>query len=113
SMKATESNATRLKAIKSAPLAIALGLFVLAGGTSQATANPFAKFTGTWAGNGVITVQDGTSERIRCRARFAKGQSIQDLVMSLRCASDSYKMELQSEITYDRGRISGSWNEAS
>jgi hypothetical protein len=33
------------------------------------------------------------------------------LSLSLRCASDSYKFELASDVTYDGGAISGSWNE--
>jgi hypothetical protein len=31
--------------------------------------------------------------------------------MGLRCASDSYKFELQSDIKAEGGNISGSWNE--
>jgi hypothetical protein len=31
--------------------------------------------------------------------------------LSLRCASDSYKFELASDLSSDGGNISGSWNE--
>ena len=38
-------------------------------------------------------------------------QAAMHSTLSLRCASDSYKFELASDITSDGGNISGSWNE--
>jgi len=68
-------------------------------------------FAGTWSGNGKITVKDGTSERIRCRStNSAKGNA---LALSMRCASDSYKFDLASDIAAEGATISGSWNETS
>jgi hypothetical protein len=93
--------------------AAALGILACTGEASQAADGPFANFAGNWSGNGTITVQNGSRERIRCRGRYAVGDDNSKLSLSLRCASDSYKVELQSDISYDRGIISGSWNEAS
>ncbi len=54
-------------------------------------------------------MQNGSSERIRCRSsNTASGNGAEP---DLRCASDSYKFELASDITSDGGNISGSWNE--
>src|SRR4051794_23094240 len=76
---------------------------------AKAADGPLSHFAGTWSGAGKITVKDGSSERIRCRSsNTSKGNS---LVLSLRCASDSYKFELASDIAYEAGNISGSWNE--
>jgi hypothetical protein len=36
-----------------------------------------------------------------------------NLQQSLRCASDSYRFELGSNVNYAAGRISGTWTEAS
>jgi hypothetical protein len=74
---------------------------------------PFANFTGSWSGSGTITVQDGSRERIRCRGTYRAGDTGSTLSLSLRCASDSYKFELESDISYDGGIVSGNWNEAS
>jgi hypothetical protein len=93
---------------KLSALAIVAGLLGLTIQTSNA-ADPLAHFAGAWSGNGKITVQNGSSERIRCRATNTSSGNA--LALSLRCASDSYKFELASDITYDGGNISGSWNE--
>ena len=92
-------------------LAITASLFGFAPQSAQAADGPLAHFAGTWSGNGKITVKDGTSERIRCRStNTAKGNS---LALSLRCASDSYKFDLGSDIAAEGANISGSWNETS
>ena len=72
---------------------------------------PFAGFEGNWSGTGTVSLSDGSKERIRCRASYQVGGGGNSLRQTLRCASDSYKFELQSDITYDGGNISGSWNE--
>ena len=97
--------------IKAGAMAAGLGLCILVHDASQAAENPFAQFTGSWSGQGRITVQNGSSERIRCRGTYRAGESGMRLSIGLRCASDSYKFELASDVTYDGGNISGSWNE--
>jgi hypothetical protein len=86
--------------------AVALGLMTIA---DVASAQDFRQFLGNWSGSGTITVRDGARERLRCRGSFTGAGS--GLTMNLRCASDSYKFELQSDIQSDGGNISGSWNE--
>jgi hypothetical protein len=93
-----------------AALAITANLLGFTQQSAQA-ADALAHFAGTWSGNGKITVQNGTSERIRCRStNTAKGNS---LALSMRCASDSYKFDLASDIAAEGANISGSWNETS
>jgi hypothetical protein len=76
----------------------------------HAQSRPFAGFDGAWSGNGTISLSDGSTERIRCRADYkVAGNGLQQ---SLRCASDSYKFDLSSAVTSDGDRISGTWNEA-
>ena len=100
-----------MNARKFAALAITAGLFGFTAQTAQAADGPLAHFAGTWSGNGKITVQNGTSERIRCRSsNTASGNA---LALSMRCASDSYKFDLASDIAADGASISGSWNETS
>lgn len=93
-----------------AALAIMAGLFFVTE-APRAAENPFAGMSGNWSGNGKITVDNGSSERIRCRGTYKTAGN--GLALSLRCASDSYKFELGSDITSDGGNLSGSWNEAS
>ena len=96
---------------KTAVLAITLGLLSLSVEAPRAADNPFSHFAGNWSGTGTITVQGGSRERIRCRGQYTAAPRGSSLTMGLRCAGDSYKFELQSDITYDGGNISGTWNE--
>jgi hypothetical protein len=91
-----------------AAIAVAAGLF-FAADTPRAAENLFLQFSGNWSGSGKIVAQNGSNERIRCRStNKAEGNS---LALALRCASDSYKFELSSDISSDGGNLSGSWNE--
>jgi hypothetical protein len=97
--------------IKAAALGAALMLSVPAGNAQSS--NPFAGFNGAWSGAGTVSLSDGTTERIRCKADYKVDGGGQNLKQSLRCASDSYKIDLSSDVTSQGGRISGNWSEAS
>src|SRR6202171_4948948 len=98
------------QAIKAAGIGAALLLSVQA---SHAQSGPFAGFDGSWAGNGTVSLSDGTTERIRCKADYKVDGSGLGLKQSLHCASDSYKFDLSSDVTSQGDRISGYWSEAS
>jgi hypothetical protein len=97
-----------MRARRFAIAAIAAGL--LAATTAIGAADPFSAFAGNWAGSGTIEVNNA-KERIRCRS--TNTESGNSLKLTLRCASDSYRFELQSDISYEGGNISGSWSETS
>ena len=72
---------------------------------------PFAALSGTWVGGGLVTLDDGSKERIRCRASYAvSGPSMN---MALTCASDAYKFNLNASVIDRGGMISGKWTESS
>jgi hypothetical protein len=99
------------QSIKVAGVGAALMMSVSAG---NAQSGPFAGFDGTWSGNGTVSLSDGSTERIRCRATYKVDGSGSGLQQSLRCASDSYKFDLSSNVTTQGpDRIIGTWNEAS
>ena len=79
--------------------------------TVQAATGPFAALAGAWSGGGTITTSDGAKERIRCRAVYNVGSSGANVDLRLRCASDSYNFELQSNASYSNGAVTGTWNE--
>ena len=80
---------------------------------SHAQSGPFAGMAGVWAGSGTITLDDGSSERIRCRATYAVGAGGNGLNQSLTCASDSYRFNLSSNVVARGGVLSGTWSETS
>ena len=86
---------------------------MLSASAGYAQAGPFAGFEGAWSGNGTVALSDGTTERIRCKADYKVNGTGLGLKQSLRCASDSYKFELSSDVTSQGDRISGNWSEAS
>jgi hypothetical protein len=79
---------------------------------SFAQAGPFDGLRGSWAGGGTISLSDGSTERIRCRASYTVAGSGSELRQSLRCASDSYKFDLSSNVVSVGGNVSGTWSES-
>jgi hypothetical protein len=98
------------QAIKAAGVGAALLLSVSLG---HAQSGPFAGFDGAWSGSGTVSLSDGTTEHIRCKADYKVNGTGLGLKQSLHCASDSYKFDLTSDVTSQGDRISGNWSEAS
>jgi hypothetical protein len=82
-------------------------------GTATAQSSPFHGLSGTWSGSGTVSLSDGSTERLRCRANYTTSAGDAMLQQTLRCASDGYKFELSGSAVNSRGDISGSWSEAS
>lgn len=99
------------QALKTVGVGAALMVSVSAGYAQPS--GPFAGFSGAWSGTGTVALSDGTTERIRCKADYKVDGTGKALKQSLRCASDSYKIDLSSDVTSSGGRISGNWSEAS
>jgi hypothetical protein len=90
--------------------AFAIGLCLLAPPVYAQSA-PFSGMAGAWSGDGRIDLQAGTSEPIRCRATYAVGGDGSTLQQQLRCASESYRFEVSSNVQSRAGSLSGSWSE--
>jgi hypothetical protein len=91
--------------------AVAFLLAGLAAPASHAQSGPFAGLAGNWSGGGTVTLDDGSSERIRCRATYrVVGPNME---MTLTCASDAYKFALQASVVDQGGNVSGTWTETS
>jgi hypothetical protein len=85
----------------------------LSGSASYAQSGPFTGMAGSWSGGGSVTLDDGSTERIRCRASYAVGAGGNGLNQNLLCASDSYKFDLRSNVIAEGGSLSGTWSESS
>ena len=77
----------------------------------HAQSGPFAGMAGTWRGGGTVSLDDGSTERIRCRATYAVSGRNMDLTLT--CASDAYRFELQGQVVAEGPAISGTWSESS
>lgn len=92
--------------------AVAFFVASLAAPASYAqSGGPYAGMAGKWSGAGTVTLDDGSSERIRCRAVYEVAGVRME--MSLTCASDAYKFNLSASVVDQAGAIVGSWSEAS
>ncbi len=99
---------TRRSIIAAATLFVA----ALSGTAGHADTGPFAGMAGNWSGGGTVTLDDGSSERLRCRASYAVGAGGNGLNLNLICASDSYKFDLKGNVIAERGVLSGTWSES-
>jgi hypothetical protein len=92
---------------------IAAALFAgsILGSAGHAQSGPFAGMAGSWAGGGTVSLDDGSRERIRCRAVYSVAGPNMD--MTLTCASDAYKFNLQASVVSQAGVLSGTWTESS
>src|SRR5262245_6142522 len=97
----------------SVALAAAAGLLALVSGGApvEASNSPFTALNGSWAGSGTITLSTGAREKIRCLAKYDVKGSGDNLDLRLRCAGDSFKFELQSNVAHSNGTVTGNWAE--
>jgi hypothetical protein len=93
--------------------AVTLLVASVASSASYAQSGPFAGMAGNWSGGGSVALDDGSSERIRCRASYAVGAGGAGLNLTLTCASDSYKFALTANVVSEGGALSGTWSESS
>jgi hypothetical protein len=74
---------------------------------------PFIGLSGHWSGGGTITMTNGATERIRCKGAYTVDATGKTLQQTLRCASESYRVEISSNVVSKGGSLSGSWAETS
>ena len=99
------------RAIAAAGLGAVLKLSAVA--AQAQSSGPFAGFDGAWSGSGTVSLSDGSTEHIRCKANYRVNPNGLNLKQTLDCASDSYKFDLVSDVTSSGDRISGNWSEKS
>ena len=93
-------------------IALATGLFLLpvSAPAQQHEGGAFSRFAGNWSGEGTVKTSAG-NERIRCKAHYDVTSDGTSLEQTLVCASDSYKLEVRSNVAAMGTRFAGKWNE--
>jgi hypothetical protein len=105
-----KSRVLKSRVLCSVAAAAVAGVLFFGGDDAWSQAGPFSALGGSWSGSGTIKKSSGGSERIRCRSSFQP--SGVNLSLQIRCASDSYNIDLSASVAYQGGSISGSWQEA-
>jgi len=108
-LSSLKSIASRLK---KAVLASGLLLISAQGHAAPGSEGPFLGLSGYWSGPGTITMTNGATEWIRCKAAYTVNATGKAVQQTLRCASDSYRFEISSNVISEGGSLSGSWAEA-
>jgi hypothetical protein len=98
--------------LRQALIAAAILLVPAQAGADPRLGGPFAGMSGHWSGGGTITMANGASERIRCRAANSVNASGTAIQQTLRCASQSYRLDISSNVLSEGGSVSGNWAEA-
>lgn len=79
----------------------------------RAQSGPFAGLAGRWNGGGTVTLDDGSSEHIRCQATYEVVGGPQ-MNLTLTCASEAYKFNLDGHVVAGaNGAVEGTWHETS
>jgi hypothetical protein len=82
-------------------------------GIGQAAAGEaFKRLEGQWRGKGTIEFSNKSKETLHCRAAYDVLQSGTNLQLAIRCASDSYRIDLLGNANEANGKVTGSWSEA-
>jgi hypothetical protein len=58
-------------------------------------------------------MRDGVTENVKCRVTYVVAEHARQVRQTIRCASESGSVEVQSTVMYASGTLSGSWKELS
>jgi hypothetical protein len=100
------------RAAFAALMAMSQALGALAPATAE-DASPFEKISGRWVGDGRLGTRDGKSERVKCRVTYILAEQGSQVRQTIRCASESGSVEVQSTVSHASGTLTGSWKELS
>ena len=93
-------------------LGVASAILLWPGIGMSETGGPFVAFVGSWRGSGQATIKDGHHERrSRNIAAFRAPQRAWSATISLVCASDSYRFNVESYVEAQGQNIHGHWEE--
>ncbi|MCB1528257.1 MAG: hypothetical protein KDJ45_11200 [Hyphomicrobiaceae bacterium] len=67
--------------------------------------------SGWWSGTGYIGFHGGQRETVQCRATYRQGEEAGSSTQSVRCATASGRVEIESHIIPDGEEIRGTWRE--
>ncbi|MBZ0218008.1 MAG: hypothetical protein K8F25_15735 [Fimbriimonadaceae bacterium] len=90
-------------------LLIAMIVFLGVNQSESHAATPFDTLRGAWRGSGKMNLRSGSAERLVCTAYYTGGGSRLDLL--IRCAGETTKIEMLSNLTSSGSRLKGSWEE--
>jgi hypothetical protein len=99
---------TRIRFAVVSAAALAMAAVVLPAHADDST---FQALDGAWSGSGSVRLENGKSERLKCKGYYnAKGDG-STLGMAINCGNASFKINMRANLRNAGGSISGTWEE--
>jgi hypothetical protein len=73
--------------------------------------SPLETLAGRWVGEGRLGVKGNPTEKVKCRVTYIYEKADDRLKQSIRCASASGNVDVQSSVTRAAGKLTGTWQE--
>ncbi|MFV0367797.1 MAG: hypothetical protein ACK5KM_05005 [Hyphomicrobiaceae bacterium] len=70
-----------------------------------------SSFSGWWSGTGYLGFQGGERETVQCRATYREDKEAGSFAQSVRCATASGTVDIESTIIPDGDGLRGTWRE--
>lgn len=93
---------------------LAAAVFALGTGAAPTVghAGTFNALHGAWSGSGTVRLEDGSTQRIRCRGYYTSRSGGSGLGMAINCSnSKSFKIHMRANLSSSGSNITGSWEE--
>lgn len=87
--------------------AIALAALAMPASAIEGT---FSALDGAWTGSGSVRLENGKSERLRCKGYY-NAKSGSSLGMAINCGNASFKINMRASLQSAGGSITGTWEE--
>jgi hypothetical protein len=72
---------------------------------------PFKALDGAWNGSGNVKLENGKTERLKCKGYYNAKDGGNGLGMAINCGNASFKINMRATLTYAGGQVSGTWEE--
>jgi hypothetical protein len=73
--------------------------------------SPLEGLEGRWVGEGRLGVRGNPTEQVKCRVTYLYARDGDQLKQTIRCASAGGSVEVQSAVSHNSGKLTGSWKE--
>lgn len=70
----------------------------------------FSALDGAWSGSGSVRLENGKSERLRCKGYY-NAKAGNSLGMAINCGNATFKINMRAALKSSGGAISGTWEE--
>jgi hypothetical protein len=72
---------------------------------------PFAAYDGAWSGTGNVKLENGKTERLKCKGYYNAKAGGSGLSIAIDCGNPSFRINMRANLAYANGEVSGSWEE--